>query len=58
MGKGISIVTSFGCPYDCWYCIMKQHSLYKYSEELDLGKIRQFLKDNKDTSELSISGLS
>lgn len=56
MGKGISIVTSFGCPYDCWYCIMKQHSLYKYSEELDLVEIQQFLKDNKDTSELSISG--
>ena len=56
MEKGISIITSFGCPYDCWYCIMKQHTLYKYDKGLDLIKIQQFLTDNKDTSELSISG--
>ena len=56
MNKGISIVTSFGCPYDCWYCIMKQHSLYKYEGEFDYKKLKQFLVDNKDTSELSISG--
>lgn len=56
MGKGISIITSFGCPFDCWYCIMKQHSLFKYDKDFDFKKLKQFLIDNKDTSELSISG--
>jgi len=56
MNKGISIITSFGCPYDCWYCIMKQHSLYKYDKPFDYVKLSKFLEDNKDTSELSISG--
>ena len=56
MNKGISIITSFGCPQDCWYCIMKQHSLYKYDGDFDYKKITQFLIDNKNTSELSISG--
>ena len=54
--KGISIITSFGCPYDCWYCIMRNHSLFKYDKPFDLSKLYTFLEENKDTSELSISG--
>lgn len=54
--KGISIITSFGCPYDCWYCIMRNHSLFKYNKPFDLKKLEKFLRDNKDASELSISG--
>jgi hypothetical protein len=56
MNKGISIITSFGCPNNCYYCIMKQHRLYNYSKPLDLCKLQDFLRDNKDTSELSFSG--
>jgi radical SAM superfamily enzyme YgiQ (UPF0313 family) len=56
MKKGISIITSFGCPFNCWYCIMKQHTLYNYDKPFDYNKLKEFLRINKDTSELSISG--
>ena len=56
MSKGISIITSFGCKFHCWFCIMKQHSLFGYNKPFDLDKLKQFLIDNRFTSELSISG--
>lgn len=56
MNNGISIITSFGCPFDCWFCIMKPHSLYNYKGNFDYNKLEEFLKEHKDTNEISISG--
>ena len=52
MNNGISIITSFGCPFDCWFCIMKQHSLYNYKGNFDYNKLEEFLKEHKDTNEI------
>ena len=35
---------------------MKQHSLYQYEGEFDYNELYKFLENNKDTTELCVSG--
>lgn len=53
----LSIITNFGCPYSCEFCISSsQNSKHNYKFKLkDARDIRNLLKSGK-YSRLSISG--
>ena len=56
--KGISVITNFGCPFDCPYCIWKGHPLEHCHDETDWGKLDAFLRKGAERGcdHVSISG--
>lgn len=57
MKKGISIITDFGCPNNCWYCIWKNNTNnLKDKPKFDYDKLFDFLNENKHLGKVSISG--
>ena len=55
---GISIITNFGCGYDCPYCIWKGHSLEHRHDETDWEKLESFLRKGREKGfdHVSVSG--
>ena len=50
-----SIVTNFGCPTNCWYCIWKNHSLKDCNEPFEMERVKFFI-ESAPTDKISISG--
>ena len=55
---GISIITNFGCGYDCPYCIWKGHPLEHRHDETDWEKLESFLRKGREMGfdHVSVSG--
>ena len=51
----ISIITNFGCHFNCWYCVWKNHKLKKHNN-FDYNKLEDFLITHKNKGKVSISG--
>lgn len=56
VGTNISIITNFGCRFNCWYCIWKKHDLRSVKRPIDWNKLKDFLQSNNDKGKVSISG--
>lgn len=57
MEKGKSIITNFGCYFNCAYCIMKSNkidkSLFIQNTDLQLNNLKDFIGESK---KISVSG--
>lgn len=56
ISPNISIITNWGCPSKCWYCIWKGHPLENVNLETDWTKLREFLWKNRHKHKVSVSG--
>lgn len=56
MNKGISIITNWGCPEKCWYCIWEFHPLKNTQLQTDWNKLESFIKEHQSLKKFSISG--
>lgn len=56
ISPNISIITNWGCPEECWYCIWKKHPLKNVCLKTDWNKLTKFLVDNKNKGKVSVSG--
>ena len=56
--KGISVITDFGCPFDCPYCIWKGHPLRGSRKPTDWRKLGAFLLEGsaRGCGHVSVSG--
>ena len=54
--KNISLITNFGCPEKCWYCIWEHHPLKNTCLDLAKDKFEKFLIENKELGKFSVSG--
>lgn len=56
IGSNVSIVTNFGCEFNCWYCVWKGHYLKNCKTKTDWVKLEEFLRENKNKGKVSVSG--
>lgn len=52
----ISIITNFGCKFNCWYCIWKHHRLKDTNVKTDWVKLEAFLLKHIEKGKVSVSG--
>lgn len=53
LSETLSIITNFGCKYDCWYCIWKVHKLENCRDDTNWILLEKELKKHR---KISISG--
>ena len=58
MIKGYSVITNFGCRFNCPYCIWKDHPLKDSRDGTDWNALNCFLHDAQDSQvgKVSVSG--
>lgn len=56
VSPNISIITNWGCPCNCWYCVWKTHPLKNVSLKTDWNKLNDFLWKNRYKGKVSVSG--
>ena len=58
IGKGISIITNFGCNNSCWYCVWKNHPLSRCKDKTDWRMLEDFLRKGRynGRDKVSVSG--